>query len=193
MENQADVLGEKKSRRERRLSDLVLIRLDFVLFWYIFGALSRAWKLIPSHGVFIEVGTGLAGERADPASHIKEACMAANPVIRPDELKLVPEKKAEETLVRATGRITSTTSATLENTLRDLVSDNKRVVLDLTAVEYIDSSGLGALVSVYMHARKANCDLEIANPKQRIRDLFSRSRLASVFEGHQDLLGMTPD
>src|SRR5207302_3579367 len=50
-----------------------------------------------------------------------------------------------------------------------------------------------ALVSVYMHARRANCDLEIANPKQRILDLFSRSRLASVFEGHEELLGITPD
>jgi len=61
------------------------------------------------------------------------------------------------------------------------------------AVDYIDSAGLGALVSIYMHARRAGCDLEIANPKQRIRDLFSRSRLSSVFEGHEDLLGMTPD
>jgi anti-sigma B factor antagonist len=66
-------------------------------------------------------------------------------------------------------------------------------VLDLTQVDYIDSSGLGALVSIYMHAQRAKCDLEIANPKQRIRDLFSLSRLSSVFEGHGDFLGMTPD
>lgn len=119
--------------------------------------------------------------------------MAANPVSRPDELRLVPEKQASEMTVRATGRITSSTASTLENTLRGLIADNKRLVLDLTAVEYIDSAGLGALVSVYMHARGANCDLEIANPKQRVRDLFSRSRLASVFEGHHDMLGVTPD
>ena len=110
--------------------------------------------------------------------------MAANPVIPAAELRLEPQKKESETTVRATGRITSATSATLENTLRDLVSDNKRVVLDLTNVDYIDSSGLGALVSVYMHARRANCDLEIANPKQRVKDLFSRSGLGSVFKGH---------
>jgi len=110
--------------------------------------------------------------------------MAANPVVRPAELKLEPEKRESETTVRATGRITSDTSATLENTLRDLVSDNKRVVLDLTNVDYIDSSGLGALVAVYMHATRANCDLEIANPRSRIRDLFSRSGLGSVFKGH---------
>ena len=126
--------------------------------------------------------------------------MAANPVIRPAELRLEPETKGSETIVRATGRITSTTSATLEQTLRDLVSTNKRVVLDLTGVDYIDSSGLGALVSVYMHAARTTCDLAIANPKPRISDLFGRSRLASVFravqeagERHDELLGMTPD
>jgi anti-sigma B factor antagonist len=126
--------------------------------------------------------------------------MAANPINPSPELTLEPERKGSETIVRARGRITSTTSATLEQTLRDLVSTSKRVVLDLTSVDYIDSSGLGALVAVYMHASRTSCDLEIANPKPRIRDLFSRSRLADVFraveeagERHDELLGMTPD
>lgn len=110
--------------------------------------------------------------------------MAANPVVRPTELRLEPEKKENEVTVRATGRITSSTAATLENTLRDLLSDNKRLVLDLTNVDYIDSSGLGALVAVYMHATRAKCELEIANPKSRIKSLFSRSGLHKVFEGH---------
>jgi anti-sigma B factor antagonist len=109
--------------------------------------------------------------------------MAANPVIRAPELKLETEKKDSETIVRATGRITSATSTTLENTLRNLIAEGKRIVLDLTNADYIDSAGLGALVSVYMHARRTKCELKMANPKQRIRDLFKRSGLASVFEG----------
>jgi anti-sigma B factor antagonist len=107
--------------------------------------------------------------------------MPVNP--RAPELKLETEKKNSETTIRATGRIVLTTSAKLENTLRDLIAEDKRVVLDMTNVDYIDSAGLGALVSVYMHARRTKCHLEIANPKQRIRDLFNRSGLASVFEG----------
>src|SRR5450631_1617676 len=97
--------------------------------------------------------------------------MAADPVIRFPELNLETEKKTSETTVRGTGRITSETSAELENTLRKLIPEGKRIVLDLTGIEYIDSSGLGALVSIYTHAKRANCDLEIANPRQRIRDL----------------------
>ncbi len=109
--------------------------------------------------------------------------MAANPVIRGPQLKLETEKNTSETTVRATGRVTLETSATLESTLRDLTAEGKRIVLDLTNVDYVDSAGLGALVSVYMHARRTKCDMQIANPKQRIRDLFNRSGLASVFEG----------
>jgi len=109
--------------------------------------------------------------------------MAANPVGRAPQLKLETEKHHSQTTVRATGRVTLETSASLESALRDLIAEGQRIVLDLTNVDYVDSAGLGALVSVYMHARRTKCDLEIANPKQRIRDLFNRSGLAAVFEG----------
>jgi anti-sigma B factor antagonist len=109
--------------------------------------------------------------------------MAANPASHAPELKLDMEKTSSETTVRATGRITLETSAKLESTLRDLMPEGKRIVLDLTSVDYIDSAGLGALVSVCMHARRTDCALELANPKQRLRDLFNRSGLGPVFEG----------
>ena len=109
--------------------------------------------------------------------------MAVNPVSRAQELKLETEKQTSETTVRATGRITTGTSPALENTLRNLMASGKRIVLDLTNVDFIDSAGLGSLVSIYLHASRTGCELKIANPKQRIKDLFIRSGLASVFEG----------
>jgi len=119
--------------------------------------------------------------------------MASNPSMRALDFKLETEKTPSEATVRVIGRITSTSSPTLVNAVRELVPENKRVVLDLTNVDFIDSSGLGALVNMYMHARKANCDLELINQKPRIRDLFRASRLDTVFAGHEELLGMTPD
>ena len=119
--------------------------------------------------------------------------MSANPGIRANELKLESEKQESQTTLRAAGRINSDTCVVLEKTLRELIPGSKRLVLDLTNVNYIDSSGLGALVSAYMHARRANCDLEIANPRQQIKDLFSTSKLAAVFEGRHEWLGLTPD
>ena len=112
--------------------------------------------------------------------------MAASPVVPSSDLKLTTEKKADEIIVRGSGKITAGTSEYFQATIRGLIKETKRVVLDLTGVEYVDSSGLGALVSVYMAASHAQCLLEIANPQQRVRDLFKITKLASVFEGHGD-------
>lgn len=109
--------------------------------------------------------------------------MAAD-ALTPD-LKVETAKQGAETVVRATGRITASTSAMLESALRNLVAVGKGLILDLTHVDYVDSAGLGALVSVYIHAKKEYCDLVIANPNPRVRDLFIQSGLASVFQERQ--------
>jgi anti-sigma B factor antagonist len=108
----------------------------------------------------------------------------ASPAIPTPGLQIKIEKKPEETVIHGTGKITSDTSASLQSTVRGLIPETKRIVLDLTDVEYIDSSGLGALVTLYMAANRVQCNLELTNPKPRIRDLFKVSKLASVFEGH---------
>jgi anti-sigma B factor antagonist len=111
--------------------------------------------------------------------------MAANPVVPTPELQINTEKKAEETIVHGSGRITSATSDLLQRTIRGLIPGTKRIVLDLAEVNYIDSSGLGALVSVYLAASRAQSVLELVNLKPRIRDLFELSRLQAVFESHR--------
>jgi len=113
-----------------------------------------------------------------------EAPMAASAIPSP-ELELSTEKNADDITVRGTGKITAATADYFQTTIRGLIPDTKRIVLDLTGVEYIDSSGLGALVSVYMAAGRAHCELELANPKPRVRDLLKITKLTTIFEGHQ--------
>ena len=110
--------------------------------------------------------------------------MAANAIPSP-ELELTIEKNPDETTVRGSGKITSASADYFQTTIRGVIPGNKRIVLDLTGVEYIDSSGLGALVSVYLAAGKAHCELELANPKPRVRDLLKITKLSTIFEGHQ--------
>jgi len=117
--------------------------------------------------------------------------MAANPIPLP-ELNLVTVRMPEETIVRCTGRITSGTSALLQTTVRSLIPGTKCVVLDLTDVSHMDSSGLGAIVGVYLSARR-HCGLKLINLNQRLQQLFRITKLASVFGGHEDYLGWTPD
>jgi anti-anti-sigma factor len=100
------------------------------------------------------------------------------------ELTLEAVKSSEEILVRCSGRITSSTTDTLQNKVRSLIPETECVVLDLTDVNYIDSSGLGALVSVYMAAKRRHCQLKLINLSQRLQELFRITNLSSVFEGH---------
>ncbi|MGA8439944.1 MAG: STAS domain-containing protein [Candidatus Sulfotelmatobacter sp.] len=118
--------------------------------------------------------------------------MVANPIPLP-ELSLETVRGPEEILVRCVGRIASSTSDELQTAVRALIPGSSRMVLDLTDVSYLDSSGLGALVGLYVSAKRQHCELRLINLNQRLKQLFRLTKLASVFEGHEDLLGMTPD
>ena len=109
------------------------------------------------------------------------------------ELNLETTKNPEETIVRCTGKITSGSSALLQSTVRSLIPETKCVVLDLTNVSYMDSSGLGAVAGLYFSAKRQNSRLKLINLNQRLKDLFRLTNLAPVFEGHEDFLGYTPD
>jgi anti-sigma B factor antagonist len=118
--------------------------------------------------------------------------MAANPIPIP-ELNLETVRTPQEVLVRCTGRITSATTGHLQTTVRGLIPGNRRIVLDLTDVSYLDSSGLGALVSVYLSSKRQDCELKLINLNQRLKELFRITNLGKVFQGHEDMLGVTPD
>jgi len=115
--------------------------------------------------------------------HNQEENMAASPSNPAAELQLTTERKPDQIVVRGSGRISAGSSEYLQATVRELIHETKHLVLDLSGVDYVDSSGLGALVSIYMAASRAECLLELANPKQRVRDLFKITKLSSVFEG----------
>lgn len=109
------------------------------------------------------------------------------------DLKIEVEKKPEETIVHCAGRITSGTSEMLKAVVRPLISEAKRVVLDLTNISFLDSSGLGTIVGFWVSAKKEKGQLKIVNANKRIIDLFLMSNLAPILEGHQEFLGITPD
>jgi anti-sigma B factor antagonist len=104
------------------------------------------------------------------------------------ELKLETEKISEAVLVHCTGRIVSSTSPLLQSTVRPLIAENKRVVLNLTKVSYLDSSGLGTIVGLWVNAKKNNCDLKLIRLNERIKELLRLSNLGTL-EGDQDYFG----
>lgn len=77
-------------------------------------------------------------------------------------------------------------SAALRDTVKSAMEGNASVVLNLAEVNYIDSGGLGTLVSLYTTARNAGGALKLANLTKRVGDLLQVTKLVSVFEVFPD-------
>ena len=109
--------------------------------------------------------------------------MTTNPSeVRPSQLKLEVQTTEKATLVRLSGNLTREVNATFKDQVKGLIPQCKRLVLDLSAVSYMDSSGLGGVVSVYVTARKEGCELELINLSKRVTELLGLTNLLSVFE-----------
>jgi len=59
---------------------------------------------------------------------------------------------------------------------------NRRFVVNLAGVEYIDSSGLGQLVSIWVSVKNRRGHLTLLNPTKRVQRLFEITRLNTIFE-----------
>jgi anti-sigma B factor antagonist len=78
-------------------------------------------------------------------------------------------------------------SAILRDTVRKLIIENNRIVLNLSGVNYIDSGGLGTLVSLYTTAHNAGGSVKLASLTQRVGDLLQVTKLLTVFEVYESV------
>lgn len=96
-------------------------------------------------------------------------------------LTLDIERKGSEALVQLHGKLVSNVSGNFYAKICPLLSDHKRVVLDLTNVSSMDSMGLGALVRLLVSARSRGCSLELLNLGKRVRELLGITHLLDCF------------
>ena len=95
----------------------------------------------------------------------------------------VQRKELEDcTMVECFGRLTSENVPLLKEAIGEACGRKGRIVLDLQEVPMMDSSGLGAVVTLYVSARTRGCGLEVLNASKQIRDLFSMTNVLSLFE-----------
>ena len=107
--------------------------------------------------------------------------MPATPASRP-LLSLHTCVGPESITVECRGRLVREVTDQLRQTVKPLIAQTKCLVLDLTDLAHMDSSGLGALVGLYVSARTAGCQLQLINLNQRIRQLLGMTHLLSAFE-----------
>jgi anti-sigma B factor antagonist len=91
-------------------------------------------------------------------------------------------------IVDLSGRITlGEGSVILRDTVRDLVGKgNKKILLNLGEVNYIDSSGIGELVSAFTSVRNQGGELKLLNLTKKVHDLLQITKLYTVFDVKDD-------
>jgi anti-sigma B factor antagonist len=92
------------------------------------------------------------------------------------------------TVLDLSGRITlGEGSVQLRDAIRDLISKGqKNILLNLGDVNYIDSSGLGELVSAYTTARNQSAALKLLSLTKKVHDLLQLTKLYTVFDIYDD-------
>ncbi len=91
-------------------------------------------------------------------------------------------------VVDVSGRITlGDGSSTLRNALREMGGKGqKKILLNLAGLTYIDSSGIGELVSAYATLANQGGRLKLLNLTDRVKDLLLLTKLYTVFEVYTD-------
>jgi anti-sigma B factor antagonist len=88
------------------------------------------------------------------------------------------------TVVDISGRIElGAESAALRDSIRDLLTaGHKQILLNLANVHYMDSTGLGTLVSAFTSVRKQAGELKLVNLTDKVTDLMQITKLYTVFD-----------
>jgi len=106
-------------------------------------------------------------------------------------VKLNSRQVGDVSVVDVAGRITlGEGSSALRDLMRDMVGKGqKKILLNLGEVSYIDSSGIGELVSGFTTVTNSGGQLKLLNLNKRVKDLLQITKLYTVFDVHEDEAG----
>jgi anti-sigma B factor antagonist len=125
-----------------------------------------AWKLL------------LRGAVQPAQSRREEATMATPPS---PLFSYEVELSGDTTTIKAHGRIVSDSAQELKQLVKPMIPKCRRIILDLSDVNFVDSSGLGTLVGLKVSAAAAAyCSLEFVNLSPRVKQLFHLTKLSEM-------------
>ena len=103
-------------------------------------------------------------------------------------VKLTTRKVGDVTVIDAVGRITlGEGSSSFRDTVRSLATKGERkLLLNLAEITYIDSSGIGELVSAFTTVTNQGGQLKLLQLTKRIEDLLQITKLYTVFDVFDD-------
>jgi anti-sigma B factor antagonist len=104
------------------------------------------------------------------------------------ELNIKERQAGDVTILDLEGKITiGEGSVSLRSAIRRLMEEGKKkILLNLAGVGYVDSSGIGELVSSFTTINREGGQLKLLNLTQKIQDLLAITKLLTVFDTYED-------
>lgn len=103
-------------------------------------------------------------------------------------MKAVTRQVGDVTVIECSGQIKlGEGSSTLRDTVKDLLSKgNKKLLIDLGEISYIDSSGIGELISAFTSAKNQGGEMKLLHLTKKIEGLLQITKLYTVFDVKDD-------
>ena len=103
-------------------------------------------------------------------------------------MKITQRNVGDVTILDCSGKITlGEGTMAVRNTVRDILKNGgRKIILNLGDVNYIDSSGIGELVSTYTSVTNQGGKLVLLNLTKKIQELLAITKLLTVFQVHED-------
>ena len=104
------------------------------------------------------------------------------------DINISERQAGDVTILDLDGKVTiGEGSVALRNAIRRLLGEGKsKILLNLAGVGYIDSSGIGELVSSYTAINKEGGQLKLLKLTQKLQDLLTITKLLTVFDAYDD-------
>src|SRR5271165_5352511 len=79
------------------------------------------------------------------------------------------------------GKLVAGVCSHLYNKVQPLIAGHKKIVLDLTDLEWMDSMGLGTMVRLYVACKGAGCKLQLIHLAPRVKELLGLTNMLQIF------------
>jgi anti-sigma B factor antagonist len=98
-------------------------------------------------------------------------------------MKISNRQIGDVTILDVSGRVVAGEAAMLRESIRDLLADGEKdIVLNLAEAPYMDSAGIGELVSALVAVRRESGSLALMNLSRRVHDVLGIVKLLTVFQ-----------
>ncbi len=102
-------------------------------------------------------------------------------------MEIQKRKEGDVTILTLDGRLDLTSASSLKEASKDILeNDSKKMILNLDRVDFINSSGLGALVSILKEVRNSQGSMRLSNLAPYVKEIFDITQLTNIFDIFSD-------